>query len=829
MSKVHELMLKINSSLDGQFGANIQKIVGGVDKTSQKFKELSAEQAKIKDLELKIKGFEKTQGQIEAIRTKKEMLVKKEEEHLKAMENLEKGSDAYEEMAEKVKFLEKEKNKAIDTEKKLKIQSELQTEQLKKEGINTGNLAKEKYNLSDKSKKLKKDVEKLTESQKKNSEESKKMATFFKNAGVAIGASAVAAGIAFGKMGMDFSASVAQVATVADSSQVSMQKMGVDILKLSKDTGIAAGLLSKDVYDAISSGVQTSDAVKTVATNSKLAKAGFAESGQSLDLLTTIVNGYGKSMGEADKISDILINTQNKGKVTVAELSASMGKIIPTANASNVSLEQVASGYAIMTSKGIKAAESTTYMNSMINELSKSGTGANKSLKKITGKSFQDLMKEGKSLSDVLAILEIDAKKNGKNLADMFGSAEAGKAALVLATNSGKDFNDMVKSMENSTGATQEAFDKLNAEPLEKFKKSVNNLKVKGIELGMAMMPLITKVMDGFLKFTELPLVEWITGSSDSANAFISVVIGLTVAVGGYYLGLKAVQGWTKLVAAAQFLWNAALNANPIGIVVAVLAGLVAGLVYAYKNSETFRMYVDAAWATIKEFGAEIAKFPGWIKQMWGNGIEKVQEFWGKIQELWFAINQNPFAKFALDILALANPITAIMRHFDKLKEGWEWVKGKIGLGDDKPSPTGKPKPTGGTPYPSYTGGYPVNVPKFAVGGVVNKPTYALIGEGDSEETVIPHNNKPRSLALLQYTASKMGVPMGEKKTIFQGVNTASKVQTVKQIIVKEIKIIVKGAIENPKEKGKELADSFRREIEKIGNKEENERRLSLE
>ena len=83
-------------------------------------------------------------------------------------------------------------------------------------------------------------------------------------------------------------------------------------------------------------------------------------------------------------------------------------------------------------------------------------------------------------------------------------------------------------------------------------------------------------------------------------------------------------------------------------------------------------------------------KLPERIKQMWGNGIEKVKEFWGKIQELWFAINENPFAKFALDILALANPITTIMRHFDKLKEGWNWVKDKVGLGDDKNTTTAK-------------------------------------------------------------------------------------------------------------------------------------------
>ena len=147
----------------------------------------------------------------------------------------------------------------------------------------------------------------------------------------------------------------------------------------------------------------------------------------------------------------------------------------------------------------------------------------------------------------------------------------------------------------------------------------------------------------------------------------------------------------------AQWALNAAMSANPIGMVVLGITAIVVAFVLAYKKSETFRMYVDAAWATIKEFGAEIAKFPEWIKQMWGNGIEKVQEFWGKIKDLWSSINDNPIANFALDILSLMNPITTIIRHFDKLKEGWNWIKDKVGLGDDKNTTTAKTTTTNTT------------------------------------------------------------------------------------------------------------------------------------
>ena len=128
------------------------------------------------------------------------------------------------------------------------------------------------------------------------------------------------------------------------------------------------------------------DAVNFVTNSTKLAKAGFAESSQTLDVLTTVLNAYGMSADKVSTVSDMLVQTQNKGKVTVGELASSMGKIIPTANASNVSLEQLCAGYAIMTSKGIAAAETTTYMNSMLNELSKSGSTTDKLLRAEDGR-----------------------------------------------------------------------------------------------------------------------------------------------------------------------------------------------------------------------------------------------------------------------------------------------------------------------------------------------------------------------------------------------------------------------------------------------------------
>lgn len=82
------------------------------------------------------------------------------------------------------------------------------------------------------------------------------------------------------------------------------------------------------------------------------------------------------------------------------------------------------------------------------------------------------------------------------------------------------------------------------------------------------------------------------------ANASMAARAG--AAIRGFSATLMASAAATKIVAAATWLWNAALRANPIGIVITVLMALVGAVVLAYNKSETFRNIVQAAWRGIQ-------------------------------------------------------------------------------------------------------------------------------------------------------------------------------------------------------------------------------------
>lgn len=88
---------------------------------------------------------------------------------------------------------------------------------------------------------------------------------------------------------------------------------------------------------------------------------------------------------------------------------------------------------------------------------------------------------------------------------------------------------------------------------------------------------------------------------------------------------------------AAQWLLNAAMDANPIGIAVVALGALTAGLVLAYKHIKPFREWVNKAFKSVVNFGKGIAK--------WGSNIGKsISRTLGNISKKWNGF-KNSFRK----------------------------------------------------------------------------------------------------------------------------------------------------------------------------------------
>jgi hypothetical protein len=237
------------------------------------------------------------------------------------------------------------------------------------------------------------------------------------------------------------------------------------------------------------------------------------------------------------------------------------------------------------------------------------------------------------------------------------------------------------------------------------------------VHIGIALAPIGGLVLVGIKLF------------ADTISAIPTPVLTiLATLIGTVVLGLKA---W----AIVQGVLDALLAANPIGLVVLAIAGLVAGLVLAYKNSETFRKIVDGAFRGI----AAAASF------MWDNVLKPIFKLW---LNTWFTIIGaivNGAAKAFGWVPGIGGKLKAAADKFNDFRDrvnaaldGIHSVK-EIHLNVTTKqsvliSSINKPRVGG----PGVVG---------ATGGIVTRPTYALIGEA-GPEAVVPLNRTPGSSPL---------------------------------------------------------------------------------
>lgn len=708
--KDFELLFKLKASLGGNFNSTFKGAIETQRQLQNSIKSVNSMQSKVDGYTRTSNAIEQQRGKLERLQAEHEKVSQKIQAHQTNAERLrakiEETGDATGELTAQ---LVREENEVAKNTERLKSnenqirqttasihsqeeQLERMAQELRDAGIDTDNLEESNARLQRSYERLRGSQENLN---RINSEQAKIKeniaATKTQLLGTIGAIGAVTAAIYAGPVqaAQEYETAIAKVSTIADANAVPIEEMSSEIMKLSNTTGIAASQIADDVYNAISAGQQTGDAVNFVSYSTKLAKAGFAESAQTLDVLTTILNAYGMEAEEVSKVSDMLVQTQNKGKVSVGELSSVMGKIIPTANANNVALEQLCAGYAIMTSKGIAAAETTTYMNSMLNELSKSGTTAEKTLRATTGKSFKELMTEGKSLGEVIQILQQEAEKSGKSLNDMFGSAEAGKAAVSLLSGGVEGFNEQVAGMVDSVGATEEAFAKMDQTTEAKMQKAKNSIANLGIVLGQNLLPIVGNLADKVAAVV-VKVSEFAQANPKLVQTALKVaaalagmkVAGLTAKLGFLHIssGIKDAQKILELFK-IKAIGLSGIGSKVVGFITKPFSGIggILGKALSGIGGIVARSPLGSIGRVVASSFGKIGSFIAPV----GNIIKKALGPLGKIGSTLLGPLGGIAGKFLPVVGVITAVITAVQllrKHFDKVREAVGKIFGEKGL-----------------------------------------------------------------------------------------------------------------------------------------------------
>lgn len=393
------------------------------------------------------------------------------------------------------------------------------------------------------------------------------------------------------QLSTNFDAAFAKTQTIMDTAAVSAENMRQDILELSSDSAMAASDVSEAVYQAISGSVATADAAGFVSDANKLAVAGFTSLSNATDVLTTTLNAYKLEASAVAGISNVLLQTQNLGKTSVNELSASIGRAISTGSAYGVNLQNLATSYVELTRGGIATAEATTYLSSMLNELGDAGSKVGKTIQEKTGKSFGQLMQDGESLGNVLDILSTSVDGNSEAFMGLWGSQEAGKAANALVKASVEDFNlvlaDMNDQMAGVTSTTDDAYKTMTGTSEfinQRLKTSVENL---GIAIGDQLRPGLDDVKILSAEFLT-NLTEFVQENSwvVSALAAAAAGVGALAAAYGALSIAKQAKKWIDAL-------NASISSNPWMLAVTVVGTLVGLLASLGSSADDARDAVE--------------------------------------------------------------------------------------------------------------------------------------------------------------------------------------------------------------------------------------------
>jgi TP901 family phage tail tape measure protein len=528
-------------------------------------------------------------------------------------------------------------------------------------------------------------------------------------------------------------------------SQGAMDEMTQGVQDFSKKFGVLPDEVVPALYQALSAGVPPENVFAFLETSVKTATGGVSDLETAVDGITSATNAYGKDVLSAADASDSMFTAVRLGKTTIDQLAGAVSKTAPLAGSLGIGFDEINAALAAMTAQGDPTADASTKIRGALAELSKSGTAASGIFEEIAGESFPDFIEGGGTFQDALTMMADHADSSGGRITDMFGSIEAGQAAQMLTSTSGRELMESnLQAMADKAGATDAAYQQMDQGLARTWDRIKANAAVMFTEVGERMAPvfedganavleLMPGLMDGvinvfdsiggaidFVRTDVIPNITDVfrTFEGDSGGIFAAVrdlikaavdviVATLQIIVDYWNEDLKpAIEAIEPLIAgifgAAVVLIEAA-----IGTITHLLEGVAALLRGDFKG----------AWESVSSAVETIV-------QGFANAVASI--FTG----LWETIGEGLRGM-------LNNIIDGINSVISRINNALEIEIPDINFSIPKPEWMGGGEISIGAELPDINPPNIPNIPHLKDGGIVGAATLALIGEA-GPEAVIP-------------------------------------------------------------------------------------------
>lgn len=459
-----------------------------------------------------------------------------------------------------------------------------------------------------------------------------------------------------------FDTAMRRANTMALQSGEAYDKMRGQIVSMSREIPLVRDELANGLYEVVSNGVPEDNWIGFLDRSARAAVGGCADLGTTVGTTATIIKTYGLAWDQATSVQDKMQMTAKKGKTSIAELGQALPRVSGSASQLGVELNELMAVFASTTGVTGNTSEVSTQLAAVLNSLIKPTSEASKAAEAMGIRFDAASVKAAGGFANFLTQLDASvqayATKSGQLsetiYGQLFGSAEALRLLGSLTGEQKDVFAANIQAMADSTGAIDEAFE-IMSDSNDSFAQKLSSAIASMTDwAGSA-----AKVAGPVLDLT--------------ANAGMAVM-SIAQLTKGMRLAKVASAAWT----AVQHPLNAAVSANPIGLVVMAIAALVAAIVYAYNNCEEFRQSCDRMWATVKDV-AEV---------IWALLVKAFNAVYPIIKDVaevvWSLLVKAFEALYEIHTKIVGAVMDYLAPAFDRLssavKTAWEWVRRLSGV-----------------------------------------------------------------------------------------------------------------------------------------------------
>lgn len=472
------------------------------------------------------------------------------------------------------------------------------------------------------------------------------------------------------EVGKNFDTSMSKVGAVSGAAADELTLLRDKAKEMGSTTKFTATEAAEAFNYMAMAGWKTEDMLNGIDGVLNLAAASGADLATTSDIVTDALTAMGYGAESAGKLADVMAAAASNANTNVEMMGATFQYAAPLVGALGMNMEDTAVAIGLMANAGIKGEKAGTALRAILTRLSTDAGASSKSLGALgtlteeLGVQFYNTDGSVRDLSAILnearvAWADLSAEEQS-NYAKKIAGQNAISGWLALMNASTDDVNKLTEAINNSTGAAEnmasQMLDNLGGD------MTLFQSKLEGTQIALyeKFEPALRKGVDALSKL--LDVFNWLI---DNGAEVTAVITGIATAVGTFMLIINKtaiLAAFTKGITAiktAMLGLNATLLANPIGIVIALIAGLVAAFVVLWNKSEAFRefwktlweaikMMVSDAWEGLKEFFTGVwenittvwNEAVTFFQNVWTSITEFFTEAWTTIKELWGSLVQ---------------------------------------------------------------------------------------------------------------------------------------------------------------------------------------------